>query len=228
MAYGPSGAKGYAQAYNPRTGTYASTRQGSNPYGNWGSSHVQRGDDWVNTQRVTDNNGNSKWAAQGSGGGQAKGIRHSEGGAFVGEKNGDVYAGRDGNVYRKTEGGGWQSYDNGGWNDVQGGNRPGNQPANGAGNRPGTGGAGASQLPAGSGGAAGTRPSTQPGASTRPAPNPNTMGQLNKDAAGRSQGTQRTQSQYGGSSSRGSSSASRGSYGGSRGGSRGGGGGRRR
>ena len=35
------------QAYNPRTGTYAQTRQGSNVYGNWGTSSVQRGDNWA-------------------------------------------------------------------------------------------------------------------------------------------------------------------------------------
>jgi hypothetical protein len=29
-----------------------------------------------------------------------------------------VYAGRDGNVYRKDNGGSWQKYDNGGWNSV--------------------------------------------------------------------------------------------------------------
>ncbi len=228
MAYGPTGAQGYAQAYNPRTGTYASTRQGSNPYGSWGSSHVQRGDDWVNTQRVTDSQGNSKWAAQGSGGGSAAGVRTGQGGAFVGEKNGDMYAGKDGNVYRKTDGG-WQSYDNGGWNDVQGGGgaRPGNQPAGGAGasQRPSTQ-PGASQLPAGGAGAS-QRPATQPGASTRPSPNSSTMGQLDRDAQGRNQGSQRTKSSYGGSSSpsRGSSSGSRG--GGSRGGGGRGGGGRR-
>ena len=44
---------GAAQAYNPRTGTYAQTRQGSNVYGSWGSTAVQRGDDWAKTSRVT-------------------------------------------------------------------------------------------------------------------------------------------------------------------------------
>ncbi len=50
-AYGPYGARGVAQAYNPRTGTYAATRQGSNVYGSWGSTAVQRGDDWARTSR---------------------------------------------------------------------------------------------------------------------------------------------------------------------------------
>ena len=44
---------GAAQAWNPRTGAYAQTRQGSNIYGSWGSSYVQRGDDWAQTSRVT-------------------------------------------------------------------------------------------------------------------------------------------------------------------------------
>ena len=42
-----------AQAYNPRTGTYGQTRQGSNVYGSWGSTAVQRGDDWAKTNRYT-------------------------------------------------------------------------------------------------------------------------------------------------------------------------------
>ena len=54
-AYGPYGARGVAQAYNPRTGTYAQTRQGSNVYGSWGSTAVQRGDDWAKTNRYTNN-----------------------------------------------------------------------------------------------------------------------------------------------------------------------------
>ena len=53
VAWGPYGARGAAQAYNPRTGTYAQTRQGSSVYGSWGSTYVQRGDDWAQTSRVT-------------------------------------------------------------------------------------------------------------------------------------------------------------------------------
>ena len=216
MAWGPGGAQGYAQAYNPRTGTYASTRQGSNVYGSWGSSHVQRGDNWVNTQRVTDSQGNTKWKAQGSGGGSAAGIRGEQGSGFVGQSgNGDVYAGKDGNVYRKTDSG-WQSWDKGqGWNDVGGGTgagqRPSQQPAGGAGQRP-------SQQPAGGG---------QPGASQRPSTgaSPST-GQLNRDAQARSQGSQQTRDY--GNYQRGGGSSSRGSSGSRGGGGGRGGGGRRR
>jgi hypothetical protein len=43
-----------AQAYNPRTGNYAQTRQGSGVYGSWGSTQVKRGDDWASTKRFTD------------------------------------------------------------------------------------------------------------------------------------------------------------------------------
>jgi hypothetical protein len=105
-AYGPYGARGYAEAYNPRTGTAARTRQGSNAYGNWGSSAVRRGDDWVKTGHV-----------RGQEGGAMR-YRDSNGNSgFVGRKGDDLYAGRDGNVYRRSDSG-WQSYDNGGWNDV--------------------------------------------------------------------------------------------------------------
>jgi hypothetical protein len=105
-AYGPYGARGYAEAYNPRTGTAARTRQGSNAYGNWGSSAVRRGDDWVKTGHF-----------QGQQGGGMR-YRTSDGNSgFVGRKGDDLYAGRDGNVYRRSDSG-WQSWDNGGWNNV--------------------------------------------------------------------------------------------------------------
>jgi len=218
MAYGPGGSSGWAQAYNPRTGTAAATRQGSNVYGSWGSSAVARGDNWAKTQRVTDANGNTRWAAQGSGGGSAKGWNTSNSSGFVGQKgNGDVYAGKDGNVYRKTDSG-WQQWNGnggaggGGWNDVNGGNRPSNQPAGGAGTRPST----------------GTQPSTRPSAGTQPSTRPSggynsdTAGQLNRDAQARSTGNARTQQNYGGSRSGGYSGGARPS-----GGARGGGGRRR-
>ncbi len=107
MAYGPYGARGAASAYNPRTGTYAHTRQGSNVYGNWGSSYVQRGDDWAQTGHVTNR-------ATGT---TTRGIRTDEGGAvtrrgpngggFVAGNGDNMYAGHDGNVYKKNDGGGW-------------------------------------------------------------------------------------------------------------------------
>ncbi len=105
-AYGPYGARGYAEAYNPRTGTAARTRQGSNAYGNWGSSAVSRGNDWVKTGHY-----------QGQEGGGMR-YRTSDGNSgFVGRKGDDLYAGKDGNVYRRSDSG-WQSYDNGNWNSV--------------------------------------------------------------------------------------------------------------
>ncbi len=38
---------GAGAAYNPRTGAYGATRQGSGVYGSWGSTAVARGDDWA-------------------------------------------------------------------------------------------------------------------------------------------------------------------------------------
>jgi hypothetical protein len=213
MAWGPTGASGWATAYNPRTGTAAGTRQGSNVYGSWGSSHVQRGDDWVKSQRVTDNQGNTKWKAQGSGGGSASGWRTDQGSGFVGQKGDDLYAGRNGDVYRKTDSG-WQEYNRGeGWSDVDRG-QAGQQPAGGRGD--------------GSRGD-GNRPSQQPSAGTSDRPSAGTSdrpsaGQLDREAQARSQGNQRTRDYNNYQRSGGSSS--RGSYSG--GGGRGGGGGRRR
>ena len=115
--YGPyGGSRSFAQAWNPRTGTYAQTRQGSSVYGNWGSSYVQRGDDWVRSAHVNNRVTGNRTA----------GFKTSEGGGMVTRKtddgrttigrtgDGDVYAGRDGNVYRKQDGQ-WQKWENGGW-----------------------------------------------------------------------------------------------------------------
>ncbi|HEU4711948.1 MAG TPA: hypothetical protein VFS76_10310 [Pyrinomonadaceae bacterium] len=120
FAYGPYGARGAAQAYNPRTGTYAATRQGSNVYGSWGSTTVQRGDDWVNTKRFTDSAGNTTRVTRGDQGGMIS-RRGQDGSGFVGARGENVYAGRDGNVYRRDSNGNWSKWDNGSWNNV---NRP--------------------------------------------------------------------------------------------------------
>ena len=120
VAYGPYGAQGAAQAYNPRTGTYGATRQGSNVYGSWGTTGVQRGDQWATTSRATSNvTGATTRVTQTSEGGAAVSRRGPGGSGFAGQTgSGDVYAGHDGNVYRK-QGDSWQKYGDGGWNSVQ-------------------------------------------------------------------------------------------------------------
>jgi len=113
-AWGPYGARGVASAYNPRTGTYAATRQGSNVYGSWGSTAVQRGDDWARTNRYTNNRTDTTTRTIRSNEGNAVTRRGDNG--FVGAgSGGDVYAGRDGNAYRRQDGT-WQKYENGSWN----------------------------------------------------------------------------------------------------------------
>ena len=120
MAYGPYGARGAASAYNPRTGTSAATRQGSNVYGSWGQTGVQRGDQWATTSRVTNNvTGATTRRTDTSGGGTAISRTGAGGRTTIAESgSGDVYAGRDGNVYRK-QGDSWQKYGDGGWNSVE-------------------------------------------------------------------------------------------------------------
>ena len=121
VARGPGGARGAAQAWNPRTGTYAQTRQGSNVYGSWGSTAVQRNDQWATTSRVTNRaTGTTTRATQGSGGGGIVSRNTpGPGGAAIGKTaGGNVYAGRDGNVYR-NQGGSWQKYNNGSWGNAQ-------------------------------------------------------------------------------------------------------------
>jgi hypothetical protein len=119
-AWGPGGARGAAEAWNPRAGTAAATRQGANVYGSWGSTAVQRGDQWAQTARATNRAaGTTTRATQGSGGGGAVSRRGPQGGTTIGKTGGgDVFAGHDGNVYR-NQGGSWQKYENGGWNNVQ-------------------------------------------------------------------------------------------------------------
>ena len=212
FAYGPDGARGAAQAYNPRTGTYAATRQGSNVYGSWGSTHVQRGDDWVNTKRFTSSAGNTTRVTRGDQGGMIS-RRGPDGGGFVGARGENVYAGRDGNVYRRDQNGNWSKWENGSWNSTL---RPEQRDAvrdsmlNERGRQ--------------SERARGERTSS----SARPAQvDRSTLGTLERDRAARSSGAQRSRDY--GSYSR---SRSSGSMGGSRGGGfRGGGfrgGGRRR
>jgi hypothetical protein len=174
-AWGPYGARGVAEAYNPRTGTYARTSQGAGIYGSWGATSVQRGNQWAQTARVTNRaTGTTTRVTQGSGGGEAITRRGPQGSGGVARTgSGDVYAGRDGNVYRNT-GNGWQKYENGSWGSV---NRPSptNRQATADGANRGT----------ASGGNRGT-------AATRPSTGSDTIRQLDRDRAARSEGTTRT------------------------------------
>jgi len=171
-AYGPYGSMTAARTYNPYTGVYGATRQGSNAYGNWGSSVAIRGDQWAQTAHRTTSQGT------------AAGFRTSEGARGVGVsgangnsgflaqgKNDNVYAGMNGDVYRKDSSGDWQKYENGGWSDTgpkptphaQGQERTGQGIADRA------------------------------GASQQPAISSETRQQLNRDAQARQIGTERTQ-----------------------------------
>ena len=119
-AWGPYGAGGAAQAWNPRTGAYGHTRQGANIYGSWGSSSVHRGDDWLQTGRVTSRvTGTTTRVTRGDEGAAISRRTPGQGGGFLGaNESGDIYAGRDGSVYRRQDGS-WQKYENGGWGSVQ-------------------------------------------------------------------------------------------------------------
>jgi hypothetical protein len=124
-AYGPYGSRAYGQAYNPRTGGYGQTRQGSNVYGNWGSTSVQRGDDWAQSAHVQNyRRGTTTTGVRNDDGAGAvtRTDRSGDRSTIARTGDGDIYAGRDGNVYRRTEGGGWeQSNGSGGWNPAEGG-----------------------------------------------------------------------------------------------------------
>jgi hypothetical protein len=206
-AYGPYGSRAVAQAYNPRTGTYAATRQGSNVYGSWGSTAVQRGDDWAKTNRYTNRQSGQTTRSVRTDQGSAVTRRGDRGTVGVGS-GGDIYAGRDGNVYRR-EGDTWQKYGNGGWSNTD--RQPGERPRGTTGDR--------SQA-------------DRPAAMDRSSIDRSTRDQLNRDSMARRDGSQRTSdfgSYRGSSGTRGTGSFRSG--GGARaGGGRvgGGGGGRRR
>ncbi|HEX5776560.1 MAG TPA: hypothetical protein VFX95_07760, partial [Caulobacteraceae bacterium] len=198
-AYGPYGGRGVAQAYNPRTGTYAATRQRSNVYGSWGSTAVQRGDDWARTNRYTNRQTGATTRTIRTDEGSAV-TRRGAGGARVGAgEGGNIYAGNDGNVYRRDDGT-WQKYDNGDWSntDRQSGNRPEQTERSTTRQQP-----------------------TERSATERSATERGTVDQLNRDSAARREGTQRTGdygSYRGGSGTRGTGSYRGG--GGARGGGR--------
>jgi hypothetical protein len=105
------------QAYNPRTGAYGATQQGSNAYGQWGSSVVTKGNQWAATQHTTTSNG-TVGSFQNSAGGKAVAAQGANGSATAGKTaSGNMYASKDGNVYKNTNGS-WQKYDNGSWSTV--------------------------------------------------------------------------------------------------------------
>ena len=112
VAYGPYGARGAAQAYNPRTGASGATRQGSNVYGSWGPTGVQRGDHWATTSRVHQQRHRHDDAHDADQRGRRGRQPHAAPAAVRPSRrtgSGDVYAGHDGNVYRK-QGDSWQKY----------------------------------------------------------------------------------------------------------------------
>jgi hypothetical protein len=202
-AYGPYGSRGVAQAYNPRTGTYAQTRQGSNVYGSWGSTSVQRGDDWAKTNRYTNRQTGTTTRTVRTDEGAGVVRRGSGGGTVAAGSGGNIYAGNDGNAYRRQDGT-WQKYENGGWSNTD--KQPGDRPT-----------------------PSSSRPTTaqnpRPGTESSSAVNKSTMDQLNKDSRARTEGVQRSGSY--GSYKSGTGTRSTGSYRGGGGGARGGGGRRR-
>jgi hypothetical protein len=185
-AYGPYGARGVAQAYNPRTGTYAATRQGSNVYGSWGSTAVQRGDDWAQTNRYTNRQTGATTRTVRTDEGSAV-MRRGQGGTVAAGDGGNVYAGHDGNVYRREDGT-WQKYENGGWSNTD------RQP---------------SERPTPSSAQAQDRATQARDRAASGTQNP-TVGQLDRDAMARGEGTQRTRDY--GSYKSGSSPRATGSY----------------
>lgn len=116
-AYGPYGSVHGGQAYNPWTNTYAAHAGGSSGYQSWGSSYVQRGDDWAAAGHQSGVRGSAGWAETSSGN-YAAGVHSNVTDSTLAKTSQGVYAGHDGNVYKNT-GDGWQKYSGGGnWEDT--------------------------------------------------------------------------------------------------------------
>jgi hypothetical protein len=106
------------QAYNPWTGTYGATRQGSNPYSQWGSSVAVRGDQWAQTAHRSNSNGTIAGGRTSEGGRAVGGAGYGGSGFIAQDKNNNMYAGKDGNIYKKDASGNWSKYGSSGWSSV--------------------------------------------------------------------------------------------------------------
>ena len=111
------------RSYNPRTNIATSTSQAYQYYGggnfeSWGSSKVQRGNDWVTSDRYSNQRG-SAYRFESSAGGKGGRLVTDNGkaGLYRGSEGG-LYATKNGNVYRKSENGSWEQRNRGEWNSV--------------------------------------------------------------------------------------------------------------
>jgi Protein of unknown function (DUF3300) len=113
------GSASAGQAYNPRTGASASTVQGSNANGSWGSSTVSKNGNTAYSQHQTTSQGTTG-SVHTTNGGSAYGAsgRYGNSAAVGQTANGDKYATANGNQYKNT-GSGWETNKNGSWNSVQ-------------------------------------------------------------------------------------------------------------
>jgi hypothetical protein len=216
----PYGGRTVASTYNPYTGVRATTRQGSSPYAQWGTTTVQRGNDWAVSQHVTTSQGTVRRTTT-SGGTTGTTVRvNGETTRVVKDDDNNVYASHDGNVYKKDSNGDWQKYEDGGWSSV------GESPKKASGSQSSTERRSPSTQPSTretgskSGGTSSREtPSAQP---SRQSGSGSVPSDVQRDASSRQRGSEQS-SKYGGGSSGTSPSGS------SRGSSRsGGGGGRRR
>ncbi len=114
----PYGGRTWSSSYNPYTGVASARAGGWSPYGSWGSSAVQRGDDWAVSNRVSNSQGTVRHTYGSEGGSMTK-VQTDQGTVRVGQDaNNNVYAGKDGNVYKKDSSGSWSKYENGSWSSV--------------------------------------------------------------------------------------------------------------
>ena len=119
--YGPQGGAFAREAYNPHTGRSGAQVGAKTPYGSWGRSVVEDGDNWARSGHRSNQRGTVAAAETSKGAKVAGGYNKRTGNSgFAGKsKYGDVYAGRNGNVYKRSDSGSWQKRSGNSWKSVQ-------------------------------------------------------------------------------------------------------------
>ncbi len=117
-AWGYEGGGFAREAYNPRTGISSGTQQYANydDYESWGSSYVQRGEDWAVSGRYRNEDGAVRGIATSEGDFGLGGVGEDNRGGIA-RRGDDLYAGANGNLYRKTDDG-WQQRTGNDWSSV--------------------------------------------------------------------------------------------------------------
>ncbi len=112
------------RSYNPRNNIATSTNQGfqyygDNEYESWGESKIQRGNDWIKSNRYSNQDGSAYRFETSEGGIGGRLVTDDGKRTAFRTGSGDLYAGKDGNVYRRSSEGGWERRSDGDWDKIE-------------------------------------------------------------------------------------------------------------